>query len=349
MSSVQYSLQAVSSSIFGIIIGVVANGAIGASYVIQKKGHQMATDRSKKYYLNIVWILGILVMLLGEAGNFFAYGMAPASLVASLGAVSVVVTSVLARIILKEYMHWQSWIGTVMTIIGTCLIIICSPEEVTNVDAGEITVRLSSTVFITYLIFVVDLIIVLLIAENPKGKKNVIVYIMLCSAIGGVMVISAKSLSSFILSAAAQGENQFVHPIAYLFIGVIVFAGGLQMHYLNKSLGIYGASEVIPVYFVLFTLSCVIGASILFNEFTNMSVLPATGFGGGLVINWFGIYLVKKKPPEQIKKEPILHDPEVPNHTIFEPEISNAIELEYYSKKKGKTKEQRMKDGDFEK
>ena len=53
------------------------------------------TDQSSfiqqhKYLKSKIWWCGITLMVLGEVGNFMAYGFAPASVVAPLGTTTVV-------------------------------------------------------------------------------------------------------------------------------------------------------------------------------------------------------------------------------------------------------------------
>ena len=46
---------------------------------------------SQKHYLRMpLWWFGFILMVLGEVGNFSAYGFAPASLVAPLGTTTVI-------------------------------------------------------------------------------------------------------------------------------------------------------------------------------------------------------------------------------------------------------------------
>ena len=51
-------------------------------------------DTQASYLSSKLWWLGLLVMILGELGNFIAYGFAPAVLVAPLGTVALVCFSV---------------------------------------------------------------------------------------------------------------------------------------------------------------------------------------------------------------------------------------------------------------
>lgn len=59
--------------------------------VVQKYTHVRQSQRgTRPYYTSRLWWCGILLMGLGELGNFAAYGFAPASLIAPLGCVSVI-------------------------------------------------------------------------------------------------------------------------------------------------------------------------------------------------------------------------------------------------------------------
>lgn len=57
----------------------------------QKYAHVRQSQRgSKPYYTSAMWWCGVVLMGIGELGNFAAYGFAPASLIAPLGCVSVI-------------------------------------------------------------------------------------------------------------------------------------------------------------------------------------------------------------------------------------------------------------------
>ncbi|XP_052362549.1 NIPA-like protein 2 [Oncorhynchus keta] len=79
--------------LLGIIISICGNFLISISLNIQKYAHmrQSQLGDSRPYYTSVLWWSGVGLMGLGELGNFAAYGFAPASLIAPLGCVSVIV------------------------------------------------------------------------------------------------------------------------------------------------------------------------------------------------------------------------------------------------------------------
>uniref|UniRef100_A0A4W5JQG2 NIPA like domain containing 3 n=1 Tax=Hucho hucho TaxID=62062 RepID=A0A4W5JQG2_9TELE len=83
--------------LLGIIISICGNFLISISLNIQKYAHmrQSQLGASKPYYTSVLWWSGVVLMGVGELGNFASYGFAPASLIAPLGCVSVIVLHVL--------------------------------------------------------------------------------------------------------------------------------------------------------------------------------------------------------------------------------------------------------------
>jgi len=65
-------------------------------------------------------------LIIGEVGNFLAYGFAPASVVAPLGTVALVSNAIIAPILLKEKFRIQDGIGIVFAIGGAIIIVFSS-------------------------------------------------------------------------------------------------------------------------------------------------------------------------------------------------------------------------------
>jgi uncharacterized membrane protein len=65
----------------------------------------------------------------GELCNFAAYGFAPATLVTPLGALSVLVSAIMASHFLNESLNTIGKIGCVLTAIGSTVMVIHAPKE----------------------------------------------------------------------------------------------------------------------------------------------------------------------------------------------------------------------------
>ncbi len=54
-----------------------------------------------------------------------------------------------------------------------------------------------------------------------------------------------------------------------------------QVRFLNMAMAHFGTSQVVPVYYVLFTLASVLGGIIMYREFTSMQAAQITVWGLG--------------------------------------------------------------------
>nr|CAG8587121.1 1370_t:CDS:2 [Entrophospora candida]CAG8634398.1 3981_t:CDS:2 [Entrophospora candida] len=86
-------------------------------------------DNKSHYLFSKAWWAGILLMVIGESGNFIAYGFAPASVVAPLGTVALISNVILAPIMLKERFRTQDLFGVVVAIIGAIIVVLNSKSE----------------------------------------------------------------------------------------------------------------------------------------------------------------------------------------------------------------------------
>ena len=106
-----------STHLAGAMACVVGNFLISLSLNLQRRAHRDNTEGVHYTKLKAWWV-AILCMFVGEIGNFLAYGMAPASLVSPLGAITVISNAVLSKIILNEPMPRQKAVGVVLALVG---------------------------------------------------------------------------------------------------------------------------------------------------------------------------------------------------------------------------------------
>lgn len=217
-------------------------------------------------------------MGIGEAANFAAYAFAPASLVTPLGALSVLVASVMASKFLNEKLNLLGKLGCFLCLIGSTIIVIHSPKEVEIEDLNLLMLKLQDPTFITYVVIVLTLSLFIGCYVAPRyGHINVIVYILLCSAVGSLTVMSCKALGIVIRDTISGKSNDFGSWLPYFLIITTVIFIGIQMNYLNKALDIFNTSIVTPVYYVIFTSFVIIASAILFKEWVHMSASDVVG------------------------------------------------------------------------
>lgn len=264
----------------GLSLAISSSLFIGSSFIIKKVGlirlsrvgsGPRASAGGFGYLKDWIWWAGLICMGIGEAANFAAYAFAPASLVTPLGALSVIVTAVLASKFLKERLNLLGKLGCFLCIIGSTIIVIHSPKEGEIDDLNLLLDKLQDPTFISYVLVVLAVSLVLGCCYGPRyGHKHVIVYILLCSAVGSLTVMSCKALGLALRDTLSGKSNDFGMWLPYFLIVITVIFVGIQVNYLNKALDIFNTSIVTPIYYVIFTTLVITASAILFKEWGRM-------------------------------------------------------------------------------
>jgi magnesium transporter len=83
---------------------------------------------------------------------------------------------------------------------------------------------------------VIIIAVVLIYKVAPKyGKKNPLVYLTICSAVGSVSIMAIKAFG-IALKLTIGGNNQFTSASTYVFLIITCVCILTQMNYFNKAL-----------------------------------------------------------------------------------------------------------------
>jgi drug/metabolite transporter (DMT)-like permease len=245
--------------------------------------------KSKSYLKSPIWWLGISLMVLGEAGNFLAYGFAPASIVSPLGVVALISNCLIAPLLLHEKFRWRDAVGVVIAVGGCVTVVLSASDSNPRLDPDIIWDLITTWEFETYLGVTVGLIIVLLFASNKYGHKSILIDIGLVGLFGGYTALSTKGIASLLSNKIWK---VITFPITYLLLAVLVFTAVMQIKYINRALQRFNATMVIPTQFVMFTLSVIIGSAILYRDFERESAEDAYKFVGGCALTFLGVWCI---------------------------------------------------------
>ena len=120
----------------GLALAISSSVFIGSSFIVKKRGLRLAGASGLRagaggfsYLREPVWWAGLLSMVVGEIANFSAYAFAPAVLVTPLGALSIIVSAVLAHHLLNERLNLFGILGCVLCINGSVTIVLHAPPE----------------------------------------------------------------------------------------------------------------------------------------------------------------------------------------------------------------------------
>ncbi|KAK6120858.1 hypothetical protein DH2020_045400 [Rehmannia glutinosa] len=275
--------MAVSDNTRGLILAMLSSLFIGTSFILKKKGLRRAAEAGTRagvggytYLLEPLWWAGMITMIVGEVANFVAYIYAPAVLVTPLGALSIIVSAVLAHFLLKERLRRMGILGCVSCIVGSIVIVIHAPQEHIPSSVQEVWSLATQPAFLIYVAASLSIVLVLMLHFEPlHGQTNILVYLGICSLMGALTVVSIKAIG-IAIKLTLEGINQFGYAQTWFFLSIAVIFVITQLNYLNKALDTFNAAIVSPIYYVMFTTLTIIASAIMFKDWSGQNVSSIT-------------------------------------------------------------------------
>lgn len=231
--------------VIGISLAIASGVFIGTSFVLKKYGLLKANEKYNEvagegygYLKNFYWWAGMILMIIGEICNFVAYAFTDAILVTPLGALSVVICTILSAIFLKERLSIVGKVACFLCIIGSVVIVMNAPEESSVANIQEMQHYAITPGFLSYTgVIVVGSAIVAIWVAPRYAKKNMLVYISICSWIGGLSVVATQGLGAAIV-AQVQGTSgpQFKQWFLYVLLAFVIGTLLTEIIYLNVRL-----------------------------------------------------------------------------------------------------------------
>ncbi|KAL8865224.1 MAG: hypothetical protein Q9174_007003, partial [Haloplaca sp. 1 TL-2023] len=200
------------------------------STVKPSRGKNSHEEDTRSYLSSPYWWAGIIMMTIGEGGNFLAYGFAPASIVSPLGVVALVSNCIIAPCLLKEPFRQRDFWGVLVAIAGAVVVVLSAKTSETKMGPHDIWEAITRWEFELYLGITAGLIIILLWASGKYGHKSILIDLGLVGLFGGYTALSTKGVAS-LLSDTLWRTLTF--PITYLLLVVLVGSAVFQIRYVN--------------------------------------------------------------------------------------------------------------------
>uniref|UniRef100_A0A669BRW5 NIPA like domain containing 2 n=1 Tax=Oreochromis niloticus TaxID=8128 RepID=A0A669BRW5_ORENI len=284
--------------LLGIIISICGNVLISISLNIQKYAHVRQAQRgSKPYYTSVMWWCGVVLMGVGELGNFAAYGFAPASLIAPLGCVSVIASAIISVVFLKETLCASDIVGGTLAITGTYVLVTFAPHTSTHITAHLVQYYAISWHFLLYLFIEIVIFCLLLYLYKRRNMKHIVIVMLLVALLASLTVISVKAVSGMI-TESIKGQLQLIYPIFYVMFVVMVASCAFQIKFLNQAMKMFDATEVVPINFVFFTASAIVAGIVFYQEFEGLALLNIGMFLFGCLLSFVGVFLIARNRPK---------------------------------------------------
>lgn len=154
-----------------------------------------SAEVQKTYLSSRFWWAGIILMTIGEAGNFIAYGFAPASIVSPLGVVALISNCVIAPIMLKERFRRQDLFGVLVAVAGAVTVVLSAKTSERKLGPHQIWHAITRWEFEVYLGITGGLILAGLWASRRYGERTILIDLGLVGLFGRIQGDSALGVS----------------------------------------------------------------------------------------------------------------------------------------------------------
>jgi len=266
-----------------------------------REANALEEGNEADYLKSKLWRFGFLLMNIGEIGNFISYAWAPASVVAPLGTFALMANCVFAPLMLKERFRKRDLLGILIAITGAVTVVLASNSSDIRLDPDALVNAICQPAFIIYsCIYVGGAIVLATLSQGSIGQQWVFVDVGLCALFGGFTVLSTKAISTLI---TMEWIEMFTEWITYPILLVLALTGVGQIRYLNRALMRFDSKAVIPVQFVLFTLSAIIGSAILYGDFRTAKFHQIVTFLYGCAATFLGVFIIAWAPSSSTQGE----------------------------------------------
>ncbi|KAF1813534.1 DUF803-domain-containing protein [Eremomyces bilateralis CBS 781.70] len=265
---------------------------------IEREQTDSDDSASQSYLRSPYWWTGIILMIIGEAGNFLAYGFAPASIVSPLGVVALISNCMIAPFMLKEPFRGRDFFGVLISITGAVTVVLSANTTDPKLGPDELLDLMSRLEFKIYLGITTAMIFGLMWVSARYGQKSIFVDLGLVGLFGGYTALSTKGVASLLSYTLFRA---LTFPMTYLLVFVLILTAVMQIRYVNRALQRFDATQVIPTQFVMFTLSVIIGSAVLYRDFERTSGDSSGKFIGGCALTFMGVWLITsaREPREE--------------------------------------------------
>ena len=279
-------------------LAIAGNLLISVAFNITKHAHNLNAARAVPLpYVRVpLWWCGFATTLVGELGNFAAYGFAEASVIVPLGATTVLANAFIAALVLGEGLRCRDLVGCALCGLGGTVVVLSTPAQREAPGVDDFIRNLQAPAFVVYAVLLSATIALMLGFQDQYGYRHVSYYVLLCSLLGSVTVISCKGVSTFINLWICCGEKApFSSPVLYLLLVLLAATAILQIRYLNTAMEHFGNTETVPTFYVLFTLCTIVGSNVLYKDFDHEDRWSVAFFFAGCLLTFGGVKLLTSK------------------------------------------------------
>ncbi|KAM3933177.1 NIPA-like protein 3 isoform 2-T3 [Leptodactylus fuscus] len=305
-------------NLIGSLLAIFGHLIISIGLNLQKYSHVRlaGTKDPRSYFKTKTWWLGLFLMILGEAAVFSSYAFAPLSLIVPLSAVSLIASSIIGIIFIKEKWKPKEFLSCGLAIIGTYLLITFGPNSHEKMTGENIVRHLVGWPFLLYMLVEILAFCSLLYYYKQKNANYLLIILMLVALLGSTTVITVKALAGMII-VSIQGTMQLGYPIFYIMFVCMVATAIAQASFLSQASLLYDSALIASVNYILSTTLAISAGAVFYVDFRNEDVLHLCMFALGCLIAFLGVFLITRNRKKTKAFEPYVAINSVPGVTTM--------------------------------
>eukprot|EP01029_Cantina_marsupialis_P023936 TRINITY_DN603_c0_g1_i10.p1 TRINITY_DN603_c0_g1~~TRINITY_DN603_c0_g1_i10.p1 ORF type:complete len:602 (+),score=120.78 TRINITY_DN603_c0_g1_i10:160-1965(+) len=338
------------SWILACLICLVANSISNFGLNLQKLSH--LKKKEKKQHKKL-WICGFLCVVAGSFGDFAALGFGSQSIVAPLGATTLVTNILIAPMFLKEKLMLRDVLSTLVIVSGCVIAVMFASHKNSLHTLEQLYSLYERKQFAVYFsVLVVILIVWLLIirrieyiqkrhgGDSPQYKSwekfHRFSYPSISGIVGAQSVLFAKTVVEMVMDTINGGNVFFFRIQSYPILILLGLCITLQVYWLNCGLARFDALYNVPIFQSFWISFSVIGGGIHYGEFSDFSTKQIAMFPLGVVLTIVGVYFLSQRDTniqklledEDSKEFERLLDLKSQRKVKFEGKLGLALKLE---------------------
>ncbi|XP_068195051.1 NIPA-like protein 3 [Antennarius striatus] len=290
-------------NLIGTLLAIFGNVLVSISLSIQKYSHvKLAGNKDlRAFYGTKTWWCGFVFTCIGEGANFASYAFAPLALVAPLNAVSILTSSILGFIFLREKLkpkdfmkrYALAFLGCILTIGGTYLFVSFGPNSHEKITAENVVIHIVGWPVLLYLFLGIIAFCLLLFFHKKRHINYLIIILLLVALLGSITVITVKAVSGMLL-LTIKGSMQLDYPIFSVMFVCMVASVVFQAGFLAQACKLHEPCLIAGVNYILSTVLAVVAGAVFYLEFKNEDVLHICMFLLGTSLCLLGVFFITK-------------------------------------------------------
>jgi hypothetical protein len=255
------------------------------------------------------WLAGMVCIVMASVFDFVALAFGPQSVIAPIGALTMVANAFIAPWMHGEHLHPSVLKATAVIIVG-CATAVASASHTNNVcDINTLFALYFTGRFAIYILTVASIIISVLMfikrAENLKRelgedsaeyqrvfKMHRLSYAGVSGIFGAQSVLFARTVDLLFVGSTEHGGYFLLYPGTYMILFCLVSCIVLQLYYLNQGLARFESLYNVPVFTSTWIVGTALGGGVFYGEFANFSWVQALLFPTGVGLCCIGVFFL---------------------------------------------------------